>query len=416
MMTANRTAGVIVAGVMLLGAGAAGAQDWPQWRGPNRDGKVTGFTAPKAWPKELTQKWKVAVGEGVATPALVGDKLYVFSREGGDEVVRCLNAADGKEVWKEKYASAPASGAAGAFPGPRGSPTVADGKVVTLGVNGILSCFDAATGKQLWRKADLTGRGSVPRFFTSSSPIILDGLCIAQVGGDNNGALVAYDLATGNEKWKSSSAPPAYASPSLLTLDGTKAVVAETEDSIVAVGAADGKVLWKTPFAHQNMQYNAATPMVEGQTLIYGGTARGTRAVKLDKKGGEVAAKELWSNSDNPLHFNTPVVKNGLLFGISATDKLFCLNAETGKSAWATDLAPGGGRNRGYGSVVDAGSVMFALNPSGQLVVFEPTDKAFKEIAKYKVGGVGSTFAYPVVAGNRIFVKDSKDVTLWTIE
>src|SRR5262245_6651211 len=124
-------------GVLLLAIGAL-AQDWPQWRGPNRDGRATGFTAPAAWPKELTQKWKVSVGDGVATPALVGDKLFVFSMQGGNEVIRCLEADTGKEVWQEKYPAQGATGPAAGFAGPRASPTVADGKLVTLGVRGTL--------------------------------------------------------------------------------------------------------------------------------------------------------------------------------------------------------------------------------------------------------------------------------------
>src|SRR5687767_4176457 len=120
----------------------ASAADWPQWRGPNRDAKAADFKAPKTWPKELTQKWKVAVGDGVATPALVGDKLFVFSREGGAEVTRCLNAETGKEVWKDRFDTEFKSrGGDTAYPGPRGSPAVAGGVVVTFGVNGTLSCL-----------------------------------------------------------------------------------------------------------------------------------------------------------------------------------------------------------------------------------------------------------------------------------
>src|SRR5262249_38654379 len=146
-----------IVGCALLVTGGAQAQDWPQWRGPNRDAKATGFKAPATWPKELTQKWKVKVGEGVASPALVGDKLYVFSREGDSEVVRCLDAATGKELWQDKDAQSFRGTADKGFPGPRSSPTVAEGKVVTLGVNGVLSCLDAATGKVLWRKEDYKG-------------------------------------------------------------------------------------------------------------------------------------------------------------------------------------------------------------------------------------------------------------------
>jgi outer membrane protein assembly factor BamB len=417
--------------VILLSPTSVGAQDWPQWRGPNRDAKAVGFNAPKTWPKELTQKWKVAVGDGVATPALVGDKLYVFTRQGADEVIRCLDAATGKELWQDKYEAQGATGPSSRFPGPRSSPTVADGKVVTLGVRGTLSCLDAATGKVVWRKDDF--KGSLPSFFTSSSPMVVDGLCVAQLGGEKGGAIVAYDLATGNEKWKWTGDGTAYASPVLLTLGDAKVLVAETAAKIVAVGAADGKLLWETPFPKgQGRSYNACTPMVEGQTVIYSGSGgRGTKAVKIEKQGDALAAKELWSNADNGVQFNTPVVKNGLVFGISERDTLFCINAETGKTAWTAPVSQtagggqpaggggGGGRRMGggggYGSIVDAGPVLLALTPSSQLIVFEPSDKEFKKLASYKVAN-GGTYAYPIVSGNRIFIKDQDSVTLWTID
>jgi outer membrane protein assembly factor BamB len=408
MNNAKRTAGALLGCVMLLGASGASAQDWPQWRGLHRDARVTGFNAPTTWPKELTKKWTVTVGDGVATPSLVGDKLYVFSRQGGDEVTRCLDAATGKELWMDKYAAPAVTGAAKKFPGTRSSPTVADGKVVTLGVNGTLSCLDAATGTKLWRRDDFQGH---PKFFASSSPLVVDGLCIAQLGGENNGGIAAYDLATGNVKWKWTGDGTAYASPVLLTVDGAKVLVAETAKKIVGLGVTDGKLLWQTPFAVTGRGYNAATPIVEGQTVIYTGTSRGTKAVKLDKEGSGLAGKQLWSNAANSVQYNTPVVRNGLVFGISERDNLFCINAKTGATAWTTAITG----NRGYGSVVDAGSVLLALTPSGELIVFEPTDKAFKQLAKYRVAD-GGTYAYPVLAGNRLFVKDRTAVTLWTIE
>jgi outer membrane protein assembly factor BamB len=424
MTSANRAA-VLVTCVTLLGAGAAGAQDWPQWRGANRNAVAT-FTAPKTWPKELTKKWSEKVGDGVATPALVGDKLYVFTRKGGDEVVSCLNAADGKEVWSDKYESAEFRGmdAGPFFLGPRASPTVAEGKVVTLGATGILSCYDTA-GKKLWRKEDF--KGVVPRFHVASSPIVVDGLCVVQLGGSSKAATVAYDLATGDEKWKADSDSPGYASPVFLSLGGTKAVVVETEGSILALNVADGKQLWKTAYPITGrMGYNASTPMVEGDTLIYGGSDRGTKAVKLDKKDREVTAKDLWSNKDNSVQFNTPVLKGGLIYGLNNGDKLFCINAESGKTLWGpTAIGAGGGGGgggggrgmgrAGFGSVVDAGSVLMALTPAGQLVVFEPSDKEFKEVAKYKVAD-GGTYAYPVLSGNRVFIKDKDSLTLYTVE
>jgi outer membrane protein assembly factor BamB len=137
MRIGKRSIGVLASCMVLLCMQGLLAQDSPQWRGPNRNGLVSGFTAPQTWPKELAQKWKTAVGLGDSTPALVGDKLYVFSREGDDEVIRCLSAADGQEAWQFKYKAEAIRGpAAREHSGPRGSPAVAEGKVVTLGVAG----------------------------------------------------------------------------------------------------------------------------------------------------------------------------------------------------------------------------------------------------------------------------------------
>ena len=189
------------------------AQDWPQWRGPDRDARAVGFKAPAEWPNTLVQKWKISVGEGVATPALVGDRLYVFSRENSNEVLRCLNADTGKELWQDKYPSLGASGPASRFSGPRSSPAVANGKIVTMGVRGTLSCLDAATGKVLWRKEGKAK--SSPRFFTSCSPVMVDGLCIIQLGGESAGSIAAIDLATGDEKWSWNGDGTSYASPKI---------------------------------------------------------------------------------------------------------------------------------------------------------------------------------------------------------
>ena len=232
--------------VVLVCAGSVLAQDWPQWRGVNRDGMVTGFAAPQEWPKELTPKWKTTVGTGCATPALVGDRLYVFARQGDEEAILCLSAADGKEIWKDKYAAQAVTGAAGRHPGPRSSPAVAEGKIVTLGVGGVVSCLDL-TGKLVWRKDPFPK--IVPKFFTSMSPIIVDGMAIVHVGGQGNGAIIAFDLANGEEKWRWAAEGPEYASPALMTVDGTKQIVTLAEKSIVGIATADGKLLWQLPFA-----------------------------------------------------------------------------------------------------------------------------------------------------------------------
>ncbi len=406
MGSTNRSRVVMVCCVTLIGAGAVLAQDWPQWLGPNRDAKVSGFNVPEKWPAALTQKWKIPVGAGDATPALVGDRLYVFTRQGGDEVIMCLNAADGKDIWQDKYAAREVTGAPSRHPGPRSSVTVADGKVITLGVGGVLSCLDTS-GKVLWRNDKYAG---VPRFFTAMSPIVVDGLCIAHLGGSDDGAIVAFDLSGGTEKWKWTGEGPSYASPVLMTVGGVKQVVVQTEKSLLGLAVADGKVLWQMSTPAQGRFYNAATPIVTGQMVICTGQGAGTKAVKIEREGDGFVTRELWTNSDLGTQYNTPVLKDGLLFGLSNNGFLFCVNAENGQTAW-TDTT----KHQGFGSVIDAGSVLLALSSDSDLVIFKPDGKQFSQIATYKVAET-PVYACPVVAGNRIYVKDQDALTLWTVD
>jgi outer membrane protein assembly factor BamB len=404
----NRLIGAVAACAIVLSATCVLAEDSPQWRGPNRDGKVTGFTAPATWPKTLTQKWKVTVGAGDATPALVGEKLYVFARQDGDEVTSCLDATTGKELWKDTFAVPAIAGpAARQHAGPRSSPAVADGKIVTLGVTGVLTCLDAASGKVLWRNQDFKG---VPKFYTASSPMIVDGMCVAQVGGADNGAIVALDLATGTEKWKWTGESPDYASPVLLTADGVKQIVALSNKSVVGISLADGKPLWQIPFAAQGMAYNAATPIVDGQTVIYAGQGRGAHAVKIEKQGDGFVVKELWSNPSLAVQFSNPVLKDGMVYAISDKGNLWCMDAQTGKTIW-TDPA----RRGAYGPMLDLGSAIMTLTEKSELIAFKPGEKQYTELTSIKVAD-SPTYASPVVAGNAVYVKDQNALTMWTLE
>lgn len=466
-LTAGWALGVAIATAIATRAAATAGQDWPQWRGANRDAKAAGFVAPSPWPDKLNQQWKVTVGDGVATPALVGDRVFVFSRQNDNEVTRALDLASGKVLWEDKYPAAVVRGPAGSFSGPRASPAVSeDGKiVVTIGVHGTVSALSADDGKLLWRKTD--GSAGEPRFSVASSPLIVgDGTVVAQFGGSSRGGIVAYDLATGAERWKWTGESPAYASPALMTIGDVRLVIAETEQSILAVRTSDGKAVWKSPLpAGGPGAYNAASPVVVGPLLIYCGGGKGIRAVKFDASADGVRAAEVWANTDKSLQFSTPIAKDGLLYGISAANELFCLNLDTGKVAWAQALpgggdgpgmgggprGPGGGRRGpggfgppdggggpggpggppgggfggrrggmgpmglgGYGSLVDAGPDLVALTPGSELIVFQPTEKQYTQLAKLKVAQT-PTYAYPILSGPRVLIKDQDSVVFWTL-
>jgi outer membrane protein assembly factor BamB len=396
--------GVVVGCGLLLGATGVGAQDWPQWRGPNRDNKAESFAASPTWPKTLTQKWKKTVGGGDSSPVLVGDKVYVFSRQGGNEVITCLKASNGDIVWQDKYAAKPAEGNAGGIhAGPRATPAVAEGKVCTFGARGTLSCLDAEKGAVAWRKESK----SWPQFFMACSPIIVDGKCIAYFGGGAKGEIVAYDLASGDEKWKWTGDGPSYGSPVLMTVEGTKQIVMPTLTAVVGIGAADGKLLWRFPF---KAKYNSGTPVVAGQTVIYSGTPAGTVAFKVEKQGDKFETQPLWKKSQSFTRFNTPVLKDGLLYGLSDGKNFFCMDAKNGDVLWTDNTKHGE-----CGEIISAGTVLLALTSDKKLIVFQPSDKGYMEIAQYTVADT-ATWAYPIVAGNRVFVKDQNTLTLFAIE
>ena len=184
--------------------GSVTAADWPQWRGPQRDGRVRGFTTPQTWPKALREQWRVTVGVGHSSPLLVDGRIYVFARSGEEEVLMALDAASGKELWRSAqrvaYEMNPAARDHGK--GPKSTPVFSNNRVYTLGISGHLSCHDARTGKVKWRK-DFAGQypNTSPLYGTAMSPVIENNLLIAHVGGQDKGALTAFDADTGRVVW-----------------------------------------------------------------------------------------------------------------------------------------------------------------------------------------------------------------------
>ncbi len=394
--------------IALISSANLFSQDWPQFRGPGRDSKVTSFNAPKAWPAELKQVWKVEVGTGDASPSLAGKRIYLSTRQNADEVILCVDAGTGKEIWRSPYAAPAVTGPSTSHPGPRSTPTVADGKVVTFGVSGILSCVDAATGKLLWRKEN--PGNLVPQFFTGMSPLVTDGLCIAHLGTKDKGEVVAFDLATGNEKWKWTGDGPSYATPAVMTIDGKKHVVIQTEKNLMALTLSDGKLQWQIPAAPQQRFYNCTSPYINGKIIYYTGQGTGTKAIEIVRDGDKYTPKELWSNTEVGAKWNTPILKDGFLYGFSDLKRIYCLNATTGQTAWIDNTV-----NSDFATIVDCGSVIIGFASTGNLIVFKPDSKAYSEIARYKLADT-PVYGFPVIAGNAVYVKDAASLAMYRIE
>ena len=233
--TLKRTA---ILAVLTPLATVAAAQDWPQWRGPNRDGAVKSFKAPTSWPASLTELWKVDVGLGYATPLLVGDRLYMFTRQGEDEVMMALDADSGEVIWSTSYPAPfkmnPTASKHG--PGPKSTPTFADNHLFTFGMSGLVTAFDT-TGRQLCQHPTPPVQ---PTFHTAMSPIVDGDLVIVHIGGQDDGALTAFDVTTGDIRWSWDGDGPAYGSPMIFELGGTRQVVTFTQENFVGVSLDDG--------------------------------------------------------------------------------------------------------------------------------------------------------------------------------
>ena len=403
-------------GATYLGSVSRGScQDWPQWRGPNRDGIVHGVSVPTKWPKMLQEEWTVAVGAGYSSPVVVGGKVYVFSRQKDDEVVQCIDLRSGKELWRSEPCPAPFKGGPAA-PGDtktRATPAVAGGRVFTLGVSEILSCLDADTGKLHWRKRSK----GCPIYGASASPLVTDGLCITQVG---KGGLTAFDVASGEVKWLYDDVigGPGYGSPILADLAGERQVVTVTQGHFLGVSLATGKLLWRVPVPRWDVQ-QCITPVRYKDLLIIADSGEPLRAIRLAKTEQGITATEVWkanTHTRNGYHTCSPLLAGDWLIGFSGqkAGHLFCLDAQTGQTLWQSEGRLGG-NTAGHASLVNLGSVWLALTNGGHLIVVKASGTAYEPIAEYRVAERW-TDAYPVFLGDRLLIKDDTTLRSFRIE
>jgi outer membrane protein assembly factor BamB len=404
--------GVIVfAGFSAAVVGQNRAPDYTQWRGSNRDGGVASFASPTAWPERLTQKWKVQVGLGYATPLLVGNRIYLFSRQGDNEVMSALDPDSGKVIWQTGYPTTFTMNSAAAKhgQGPKSTPVFSNGRIYSIGMTGIVTAFDAATGKQLWQKP---GSSNLPMYTSHSfSPVVDRGLVIFHVGGHNQGALMAFDVNSGDVKWSWSGDGPGYGSPIVAELGGTRQIVTITQGKIVGVDPATGMLLWERPYVSSNFT-NAVTPVLYGQTLIVSGNGGPTMAFTVKRQNNQWVTETVWENADVPYRLSNSVLVGDALFGLTNRNsgQYFSVDAKTGKTLWTSEA-----RQAGNAAIERAGDVVFSLQDDGQLIVFRGSSPtAFEPVRRYAVAE-SETWTQPTISGNRIFVKDVSNLTLWTL-
>lgn len=385
--------------------GQNAAQDYLQWRGKGGDGSASAFIAPSAWPDSLTRHWRIDVGEGYATPLVIGDTVYVFARRDGNEVISSIDASTGAERWRSSYPLpyTPSGPTVAHGSGPKATPLFHEGKLFTLGISGVLSAFDAKTGKRLWQTS---APAEVPFYSAASSPVGAQGIVILHPG--NYEPLTAFDVNTGAIKWRAG-AGGFFMSPLIVTLAGVPQVVSVTQQDVIGVSLDNGAVLWKQIWAGGGM--GGTMPIAHGDTILVG-AGNGLMAIRPSQKNGVWVTETLWQTNDVGFYLSNPVVVGDTLYGLSTRDRgqYFAIDVKTGKVLW---LGPP--RQATNTAVVKAGDLLFLLNDNAELIVARASPTAFEPLKRYTVAE-SATWAQPAISGKRIFVKDVNSLTLWTVD
>jgi outer membrane protein assembly factor BamB len=388
--------------------------EWPQWRGQGRDASAANLKTPDAWPAELREVWAVEVGPSDSGPVVAGGRAYTFTRIGEREVATALDLTSGAVVWQEGY-EVPYKpmvivGIHGA--GPYSTPLVTDGRLFTLGITQILTARDAATGKLEWqRKFDSEFKVTQPFYGNSLSPIQVDGKLVVEVGGGNNGAVLAVDPATGKDVWRLPGDGPAYGSPIAVDIEGTKQIVTLTQRRLIGVEAATGKLLWETPF-QVDVDNTSITPVFHAGLLILGGNQRPLRAYRVTREEDGFKVAEAWSNSAVSLAYSTPVVAGGsvVAFATQKKGQMVVLDPATGAVTWEAE-----GRQGYHSYLVATGSTVLSFLVGGELEIATVANGRADIVARYDVAP-SELWSHPVVLDRHLLVKDRTHVRLLAID
>ncbi len=385
---------------LLLAAPALCSQsgEWPQFRGPSRDGVAADSPAVSPWPAAGPRvRWRKPLGAGYSGLSVAGGAVYTLFAQEGTEYVAGFDDRDGHEIWRYKVGT---TYDAEFTLGPRSTPTVDGDLVYILGSFGRLAALDARTGTERWR-VDLGERFAVPqpRFGYTASPLVAGDLLLVQVGGEGRRYLAAFDKRTGTAAWSVCADDAGYSSPIAMVLQGVPQFVFITLREILGVSPA-GQVLWAYPWRGEN---NIAMAIPLPPNRLFAAHNEDDGAVLLELAGGAegIAARDVWHSRFLKNHFSSSVLHDGYFYGFDNAT-LRCVDASTGESKWAY-------RGLGKGSLIAAGGRLIVLGDLGDLVLAEATPAHYQELARSQVLE-GRSWTAPSLVGSRLYLRNQTEM------
>ncbi len=390
------------------------AADWPQWRGPRRDGHAPGATLTSL-PKDPKPLWRLPIGSGFSAPILSGGSVLYLDEQDKKEVAHCIDAATARQIW-----STPIADAAGDEwgSGPRSTPFVDGDRVYVQSMSGEFRCLNLADGKVLWsvsfKDFGITFQGSKANDGTASrrgnnGSGVLDGDYVYLPVGAKGASIVCFEKLTGKQVWKSLSDEAAYSSFLVATLAGTKQLVAFTADALAGLDLQTGKQLWRVPY-RTGAKRHAATPVINGDLITVNSQTIGLVCTKIAKVGDAFTATEQWVNKPLLVNLATPVLVDGHLYsyGPIRTKDYVCVDARTGTTTWTQPGFGIGKDQTDFACTIAIGKSLLILTYDGQLVLIAANPARYTELGRLQV--CGKTWSHPAYADGRLYVRDGREL------
>ena len=380
---------------------------WPDFRGPNRDGRYLEGPIRTSWPREgLPRLWKQPVGLGYASFVTAHGRAFTIEQRRSQEVVAAYDVETGRELWTHGW-NAEFTEAMGGD-GPRATPTFHNGRIYALGAIGELRCLDAQTGSLVWRH-DILGENGADNLTwgMSASPLIVDDKVIVLPGGTRGRSVVAYEKNNGKLLWQSQDDQAGYTSPMVVTLGGLRQLLIVTASRAIGLTVEEGQLLWEYPW-DTNQGINVAQPILPGGDRVFlsAGYDHGAAMIEVRRSGDRFSARTVWENNRMKNKFTSSVLHDGYLYGLDEAI-LACMEVSTGQLKWK------GGRY-GYGQLLLAGDHLVVLTEDGELVLVRATPERHDELARFQAIE-GKTWNHPVISDGRLLVRNLQEMAAFDL-